>query len=274
MEIINVTEELLSKLGKELDRTGYQDRGNRAEAILMYVDGIPCFDKILDPNKFVETNCLFEVIACENCMIFALVLPNATTISNFLIWRKDIISPEFMENHSMEVSKFNSLKALLPLGPGSGLLGLTVAELTFNKFKNNKGFKVVGSRIKSGTSIKLKYNDEEENNIKEINIDLPKDMIFSPGFYSRYWKKDLSGNEKQVSKCYIATACFGKDSNEVIILRNYRDEVLSKFIIGRLFIKFYYFTSPSMVRYLYNNEIVKIYSRKFIGYLINRIKVN
>jgi len=49
--------------------------------------------------------------------------------------------------------------------------------------------------------------------------------------------------------CYIATAVYGSyDSSEVWILRKYRDNTLLKTFYGRIFVKFYYFISPTLVK--------------------------
>lgn len=51
------------------------------------------------------------------------------------------------------------------------------------------------------------------------------------------------------SGCYIATAVYGSyDCPEVWTLRRFRDDVLAKTYYGRLFIKVYYFASPTVVR--------------------------
>ena len=49
--------------------------------------------------------------------------------------------------------------------------------------------------------------------------------------------------------CYIATSVYGSyDCPEVWVLRRYRDNVLDKNVFGRLFIRIYYATSPTLVR--------------------------
>lgn len=49
--------------------------------------------------------------------------------------------------------------------------------------------------------------------------------------------------------CYIATAVYGSyDCPEVWVLRRYRDNHLNKTILGRMFIRIYYATSPIVVR--------------------------
>jgi hypothetical protein len=49
--------------------------------------------------------------------------------------------------------------------------------------------------------------------------------------------------------CYVATCVYGSyDCPEVWTLRRFRDNTLAKSIIGRRFIKMYYFISPKMIK--------------------------
>ena len=79
-------------------------------------------------------------------------------------------------------------------------------------------------------------------------------------------------SEKNNNGCYIATCVYGSyDCPEVWTLRRFRDNILKKTWYGRLFIKFYYTTSPSLVKWfgyqnwflafwkkLLNNMVVKL----------------
>ena len=74
------------------------------------------------------------------------------------------------------------------------------------------------------------------------------------------------------SGCYIATMAYGDyDHPQVMILRNFRDEKLANTILGRSFIKFYYATSPKLVKMLKNqkkvNEIIRNVLDKFIKHI-------
>lgn len=274
MEIKNVTEDLTDKFGAELDSTGYYDRGNRAEATVIYSSGIPNFDEIFYPHKFEETNCLVEILSYENCIIIFLMLPNAKTISNYLIWRKDIISFEFEEDKRIEVPKFELVKALTPLGPGSGLIGGAIAETRLNKFLKKKQFKLVGSKQKDGKTVKLKYFDQLSKKNKNIKFNLPDNYHhFTNDFFIRHWKSELSNEDKTSSKCYIATACYNnKNAEEVIFLRAFRDNVLYRNMFGRMLIQVYYKLSPSIVKYFYSNRMIKETSKLFLDQLIKFLK--
>jgi hypothetical protein len=83
-------------------------------------------------------------------------------------------------------------------------------------------------------------------------------------------------NTESKGGCYIATMVYGDyDHPQVIILRNFRDEILLKTIFGRLFVKTYYLISPRLVNILKGhsktNKLIKQGLDKFINYL-NRQK--
>ena len=64
--------------------------------------------------------------------------------------------------------------------------------------------------------------------------------------------------------CFIATACYGDyNSNEVLLLRNYRDNVLTQNTFGRLFIKFYYQVSPTLANAIANSDKAKSFIRNY-----------
>lgn len=78
--------------------------------------------------------------------------------------------------------------------------------------------------------------------------------------------------------CYIATAVYGDYNHpKVLVLRGYRDNVLQKSVLGRLFIKFYYKVSPfvanSFVSHSFISNISKSFLDKFAD-LLDRNKEN
>jgi len=52
------------------------------------------------------------------------------------------------------------------------------------------------------------------------------------------------------TSCFIATAVYGADSAQVYVLRNFRDEILTKSIFGRFFISVYIHISPPIAKCL------------------------
>jgi len=59
------------------------------------------------------------------------------------------------------------------------------------------------------------------------------------------------------SGCYIATVCYGSENSlEVIEFKKFRDNVLSKGLVGTLLIKLYYLMSPSIAIWLKEKHII------------------
>lgn len=72
--------------------------------------------------------------------------------------------------------------------------------------------------------------------------------------------------------CYIATMVYGNyEHPSVIILRQYRDEVLSKTIFGVIFIKLYYKISPNIVELLKDNKKINNYIKKVLNLFVKRL---
>lgn len=101
-----------------------------------------------------------------------------------------------------------------------------------------------------------------------------------------YWKDVRAAQAKSTAKkvgstissatdngCYIATMAYGDyDHPQVMELRRFRDSFLSKTIVGRRFIKFYYKYSPSLVEKLKNKQSINLIIRKALDQFIKAIK--
>ena len=75
------------------------------------------------------------------------------------------------------------------------------------------------------------------------------------------------------SGCYIATMAYGDyDHPQVMILRQFRDEVLNKSVLGKWFIKTYYQYSPKLVEKLKNKQGINYIIRKALNQFIKLIK--
>lgn len=78
---------------------------------------------------------------------------------------------------------------------------------------------------------------------------------------------------KSSTGCYVATMAYGSyDHPQVIVLRKFRDEVLSNSKLGRLFIKLYYTYSPKFVEKVKNRRTLNIIIRKGLNQFIKCIK--
>ena len=81
--------------------------------------------------------------------------------------------------------------------------------------------------------------------------------------------------EVQLKKegCYIATMAYGDyDHPQVVILREFRDNVLMKTIIGRLFVRKYYKYSPLLVNKLKHSRKINKFVRLCLDVFIKRLK--
>ena len=82
-----------------------------------------------------------------------------------------------------------------------------------------------------------------------------------------------SGGSSGSSGCYIATMAYGDyDHPQVMILRQFRDEVLDKSALGKWFIKTYYHYSPKLVERLKNKRTLNRIIRKALNQFIKLIK--
>ncbi|MCK5624883.1 hypothetical protein KAI04_03510 [Candidatus Pacearchaeota archaeon] len=57
--------------------------------------------------------------------------------------------------------------------------------------------------------------------------------------------------------CFIATACYGKDSEQVRVLRYWRDNNLLKNSFGKGFVNFYYNNSPPIADFIRDKPFLK-----------------
>lgn len=78
-------------------------------------------------------------------------------------------------------------------------------------------------------------------------------------------KENESDDEK--STCFVATAVYGDSQHQQVVrLRSYRDETLSKSLIGRSFIRFYYKTGPHLAIFPKKSKLIK----SMLRYLLDR----
>jgi len=82
----------------------------------------------------------------------------------------------------------------------------------------------------------------------------------------KHWYKTIQPKGNSGEKgCYIATACYGDfDAPEVLVFRQFKDEVLSKNLFGQILTKYYYKISPFIADKLKNHQILNRFIKVFI----------
>lgn len=78
-------------------------------------------------------------------------------------------------------------------------------------------------------------------------------------------KNKVENKNKKTDGCYVATCVYGSyDCPEVWTLRRFRDNILEKHYLGRMFIKLYYAVSPKAVSLLANTTGFIKYSKHLL----------
>lgn len=125
----------------------------------------------------------------------------------------------------------------------------------------NRTFKI--SRIIEVDGIKAPTSSYSSRSYSSTSYTAPR--------YSSY--SSSSSRPKRNEGCFIATMAYGDyDHPQVLVLRNYRDQVLSKSFLGRAFIRLYYFVSPKLVSILQGHEIINHHIRLMLDKIVGYIK--
>lgn len=106
------------------------------------------------------------------------------------------------------------------------------------------------------------YGDEaiiDNFNSKQRRYEVPKYNASSPKTSSTQ------------SDCFIVTLCFGKESPEYQEMVIFRDEILSKSLFGKAFIRVYYWLSPYVVRVVHKSSILTMITRRLVSLLVSFI---
>ncbi len=102
--------------------------------------------------------------------------------------------------------------------------------------------------------------------LQKMQIGLPDNLQIKTEIYD-------DSNKHSDGKCYIATAVYGSyDYPAVCVLRRFRDEQLSTNILGKMFVRLYYTTSPCLIKCLGRNKTFLHICKKILDQLVLRIK--
>jgi len=144
------------------------------------------------------------------------------------------------------------------------IIGDKYQKHLLNKVQTNYG-NVSGQELWNGLTKETSLLIKDELNAQNINLPELEDFLI------RVSLQEIginAANIKGKSGCYIATDIYGDyNHDKVIILRNYRDFVLSKSNIGTLIIKLYYNISPTIV----NTKILKTKFKAPVKLILDKV---
>jgi len=119
----------------------------------------------------------------------------------------------------------------------------------------------------------VKYLVSKGANVNAKDNDGATPLMWARGNYSDKDEEVIQYLANITSKgCYIATAVYNSyDAPEVLSLRRFRDEILSTSILGRLFIKLYYFFSPPVAKRLKKTPHINMFIRKILDKIVEKV---
>lgn len=99
--------------------------------------------------------------------------------------------------------------------------------------------------------------------------------LLKADFYNELKKtlESKTSNNNSQSNCYVATMIYGnKNHLNVVLLRDYRDQILAKTTYGKIFIKLYYAISPLLVRKTKRNGFAYQLLKFFVERIVKKLK--
>ena len=214
---------------------------------------------------------------CEHCktpykVIDVITIDGLPTAKSLLTAAEHSMQDENLEK---AVDLFNEILTIKP-NCHEAWWGLYTCNAAFDKYYGyedkygNKGpltkAEIMNSTLQKYALRAVKYapKDIADNYYSEIKESLDYVESVKQGNY------DKQTNKK--SGCYIATAVYGSYvCDEVFALRRFRDEYLSKYVLGRWFIHLYYIVSPHLIKNINHFPRIKKMIRNLLDRVVKRI---
>lgn len=109
----------------------------------------------------------------------------------------------------------------------------------------------------------IKFLSDKKGNKAKIENYVEKIQKYQP---------DFQPPKINVGACYVATSLYGSyDCPEVWTLRRFRDDTLEHSFFGRIFIKTYYMTSPTLVKYLGDKKIFNFVFKPMLDKFVKKL---
>ncbi|MBN8835592.1 MAG: hypothetical protein BGO53_02260 [Sphingobacteriales bacterium 39-19] len=263
---------------KAIDVTGSYKNAYYTKSVVNYLSGIPKFDNLLEGRKFAETKYQLNIVNYEKFFSFVIYLDNKP-VSFFHLAKSDIRDISLQKDRPVEIDtlgdkeeKLGGLAALAPIVGVTAIAGDSIS----NAIKKDKIY-IKSTEYAKGCIYEIHVDDELNHKIVLTTLD--GNFLESMNtFFSKALEINFSGKfdpKKEENKnCYIATLCYGnQDAVQVLTFRDYRDKVLNKSFLGKIFVRVYYNISPKLIPYLKNKEqINKLIRTLILDRIYRRLK--
>lgn len=259
--------EEIEKMGKLLGELNVENDRGEDVSVVYYESGIPEFDKFLKYEPFFEYGLTFHICSYENAIAFVLYHPKKLIYAHRIaVWRESILDDEhtitsgLLKAFVKQNSLLNAAKSGRLLSDGgiiTSLAGGLISLSTGTVLSKLRGVKTINADafcyeifFEKSNHINIYCKAEHANQVGQFIL-------------THVIKKlDYENINKLDSRCYIATACYSKlESVEITTFRNWRDNSIAKYNLGRLAIRFYYLLSPLLIKYF--SLHTRILIRKF-----------
>ncbi|WP_423819204.1 CFI-box-CTERM domain-containing protein [Salinimicrobium sp. TIG7-5_MAKvit] len=240
-------------MGKLIDEVNFQNDHGSNVSVAYYHDGIPLFNKTLNEDKFYDLGLTFHLSSYENAFGFSLFHPEKREfIASVALWRDNLgetlVYEEKLNAPIVKVNQF--LNIVKSGGLGEGMVGAGLSMVVGSGLSK---FRKVKTEDFAVNLFILEYFDDKDERDGVALYCHPTQEHSLLSFLEKHWGKEISEDsvQKQDSRCFIATACYGNPYHEKVeAFRQYRDSHLKKSPLGRIFIRIYYSISPIMVKHL------------------------
>jgi hypothetical protein len=138
------------------------------------------------------------------------------------------------------------------------------------KLYDNIQMKYIGF---TDTSSVLEEMLDSPRHFLEVSIKHPENEILLAVLRTQYPEILLPPkNYSNSSSCFVATVVFDNPNNYYVqVLRDWRDQHLSRYSFGRIFIGLYYKHGPAIALFVKQYDFLKSLIRKILVYFINHV---
>lgn len=130
----------------------------------------------------------------------------------------------------------------------------------------------VGDSIQAARALNMEDNAAYELKTEHIS-DSSKTTVTIKKSAFRQPERQPDDSKTVTAKCFVATVCYGDENHEAVqTLRAFRDEVLQKFRVGRLFIAAYYRLGPHAAAFVAPRHRVRIFVRGVLDCIVRAVR--